>query len=434
MKRSVSPAERLSGTVAPPADKSVSHRSAILNSLAAGEAVIDNFSEGADCRSTLRCLRAMGVTLERIAPEEGQAGGLKISSPGLAGFTEPADILNAENSGTTMRFLLGVLAATPFVSIITGDRSLRSRPMGRIVQPLSLMGANVFGRVGNSLAPLAVSGGKLHGIEYHMPVASAQVKSSLTMAALFAQGETVLHQPAASRDHTERMLTAMGASVTQDGLALVVKPGSPLRPINIKVSGDISSAAFWLVAGAAHPNAQLTLTNVGVNPSRTGVVDVLRAMGADIQVENPRVEGGEPVADLRVRSSELRGVEISGEMIPNVQDEIPVLSLAACFARGTTVIRDAQELRVKESDRLHTTARELSRLGAHIRETEDGLVIEGSGVLKGGGCRSYGDHRLAMTLGVAGLLAQDQVTISGAEVVDVSYPGFWRDLENLKSA
>ncbi|MBI4282344.1 MAG: 3-phosphoshikimate 1-carboxyvinyltransferase [Chloroflexi bacterium] len=436
MKRSVLPARELTGTIAPPADKSVSHRAAILNSLAAGEAVIDNYSEGADCRATLRCLRLLGVSAEKVIPEEGSAEAprLKLNSPGLGNFHEPNDVLNAENSGTTMRFLVGLLGSTPFLSVVTGDRSLRSRPMGRVVQPLRLMGAQVMGRGGDSLAPLAIRGGNLKGIEYTLPVASAQLKSSLVIAALFARGETVLHQPALSRDHTERMVEAMGASLTEDGLVLVVRPGSQLKPLNVTVSGDISSAAFWMVAAAAHPNARVTLTNVGVNPTRTGVLDVLRAMGAQIQIENPRMEGGEPVADLFIESAELKGVEIAGDLIPIVQDEVPVLALAACFARGTTVIRDAAELRVKESDRLHTTATELSRLGARIREMADGLVIEGTGSLKGGACRSYGDHRLAMTLGIAGLLAKEEVVITGAEVVDVSYPNFWDDLTSLTSA
>ena len=434
MKRSVLPARSLVGTLAPPADKSVSHRAAILNSLAPGEAVIDNFSEGADCRSTLRCLRALGVIAEKIAPDVGseEAPKLKIKSPGLGDFQEPTDVLNAENSGTTMRFIMGLLGSTPFVSVVTGDRSLRSRPMGRIVQPLRLMGAQVMGRGGDSLAPLTIRGGDLKGIEYALPVASAQLKSSLVMAALFAQGETVLHQPALSRDHTERMLEAMGASLTEDGLVLVVRPGSQLKPLNVKVSGDISSAAFWMVAAAAHPNAKIKLTNVGVNPTRAAVLEILRGMGVHIKVENPHMEGGEPVADLYIESSDLRGVEIAGDQIPIAQDEIPVLALAACFAKGTTVIRNAEELRVKESDRLQTTARELSRLGANIKELPDGLVIEGTGSLKGGGgCRSYGDHRLAMTLGIAGLLAEEEVVISGAEVADVSYPDFWSDLATL---
>ena len=434
MNRSVLPAKELTGTLVPPADKSVSHRAAILNSLAAGEVVIDNFSEGADCASTLRCLRLLGVSAEKMAPGDGssEAPKLRLASPGLENFHEPEDILNAENSGTTMRFIMGLLGNTPFVSVVTGDHSLRARPMGRVVQPLRLMGAQVMGRGGDSLAPLVIRGGELSGIEYTMPVASAQLKSALVMAALFAKGETVLLQPALSRDHTERMLRAMGADIVEDGLALVVRPGPQLRPLDVTVSGDISSAAFWMVAAAAHPNARIRLANVGVNPTRAGVLDVLRDMGARISVENPRTEGGEPVADLLIESSELNGVEIAGDMIPIVQDEIPALALAASLARGVTTIRDAQELRYKESDRLHATATELSRLGARIEELPDGLVIEGTGSLKGGTCSSYGDHRLAMTLGVAGLLADEEVVITESEVVDVSYPNFWEDLASLR--
>ncbi len=434
MNRSVLPAKELTGTLAPPADKSVSHRAAILNSLAAGEVVIDNFSEGADCASTLQCLRLLGVSAEKMAPEDSssEAPKLRLASPGLENFHEPEDILNAENSGTTMRFIMGLLGNTPFVSIVTGDRSLRARPMGRVVQPLRLMGAQVMGRGGDSLAPLTIRGGELRGIEYTMPVASAQLKSALLMAALYAKGETVLLQPALSRDHTERMLRAMGADLVEDGLALVVRPGPQLRPLDVTVSGDISSAAFWMVAAAAHPNARIRLANVGVNPTRAGVLDVLRDMGARISAENPRMEGGEPVADLLIESSELNGVEIAGDMIPIVQDEIPALALAASLARGVTTIRDAQELRYKESDRLRATATELSRLGARIEEISDGLVIEGTGSLKGGTCSSYGDHRLAMTLGVAGLLADEEVVITESEVVDVSYPNFWEDLASLR--
>ena len=435
MDRSVLPAGQLSGELSPPADKSVSHRAAILNSLAPGRATVHNYSEGADCRSTLQCLRLLGVTAEAVTPEEGsaEAPSLVLTSPGLEGFHEPDDLLDAQNSGTTMRFIMGLLGNTPFLSVVTGDSSLRSRPMGRVVQPLRLMGARVMGRDGDSLAPLAIRGGDLNGIEYNMPVASAQLKSALLMAALFAKGETVLHQPALSRDHTERMLRAMGADVVEDGLALVVRPGPSLKPLDVTVSGDVSSAAFWLVAGAVHPRARIRLANVGVNPTRTGVLDVLRDMGASITEQAPRMEGGEPVADLVVETSELRGVEIAGDMIPIVQDEVPVLALAAALARGTTTIRDAQELRYKESDRLHATATELTKLGAKITELPDGLVIEGTGSLRGGACDSHSDHRLAMTLGIAGLVARQEVVIADADVVDVSYPGFWDDLDSLRA-
>lgn len=433
MKRSVSPAKELRGTLSPPADKSVSHRAAILNSLASGEVVIDNFSDGADCRSTIRCLRLLGVSANKITPSEEsfETPKLKLTSPGLENFHEPKDILNAGNSGTTMRFVMGLLGATPFVSVVTGDRSLRSRPMARIVQPLQHMGAQIMGRGGDSLAPLTVKGGNLTGIEYTLNVASAQLKSALIIAALFAQSDTVLHQPAFSRDHTERMLGAMGANLLEDGLDLAIKPGSRLKPLDITVSGDISAASFWMVAAAAHPNSRIRLTNVGINPTRTGILDVLENMGVEIKKENTRMEGGEPVADIIVESSDLNGVDITGDMIPIVQDEIPVLALAACFAKGTTVIRDAQELRHKETDRLHATATELSKLGANIKELSDGLVIEGTGRLKGGICSSYSDHRLAMTLGIAGLLAEKEVTVTGSEVVDISYPNFWEDLLSL---
>ncbi|CAI8051821.1 3-phosphoshikimate 1-carboxyvinyltransferase [Geodia barretti] len=372
MKRSASPTAKLEGAISPPADKSVSHRAAILNSLASGEAVIDNFSVG---RTAAPLASLRNAFLLKTAPTGTLQ--LRITSPGLEGLTEPGDVLNAENSGTTMRFIMGLLASTPFVSVVNGDRSLRSRPMARIVQPLRQMGAEVMGRGGGSLAPLTIRGGDLRGMEYDMPVASAQVKSSLIIASLFAGSETVLHQPALSRDHTERMLQAMGATIIEDGLTLVVKPGSELKPLDVKVSGDISSAAFWLVAAAAHPNARVRLTNVGVNPSRAEVLEILKAMGANITLENPRIEGGEPVADIYVESSELRGVEIAGDQIPIAQDEIPVLALAACFAQGTTTIRDAQELRVKESDRISATARELNKLGAKITELPDGMIIEG---------------------------------------------------------
>ena len=435
MKRSASPTAKLEGAISPPADKSVSHRAAILNSLASGEAVIDNYSEGQDCRSTLRCLQALGVTAERVAPEDSPTGipQLKVRSPGLDGLTEPNNVLNAENSGTTMRFIMGLLASTPFVSVVSGDRSLRSRPMARIVQPLRQMGAEVMGRGGDSMAPLTIRGGELHGMEYTMPVASAQVKSSLIIASLFAGGQTMLHQPALSRDHTERMLGAMGASA-YGGRA---DPGSETRP-RAEASGREGFRRHklrgLLAGGCGRPSqCQGQADQRGRKPSRAEVIEILKAMGAQITLENHRTEGGEPVADIYVESSELRGVEIAGDQIPIAQDEIPVLALAACFAQGTTVIRDAQELRVKESDRISATARELSRLGAKITELPDGMIIEGTGSLKGGACRSHGDHRLAMTLGIAGLLADGDVLLSGAEVVDVSYPGFWQDLELLAS-
>jgi 3-phosphoshikimate 1-carboxyvinyltransferase len=314
--------------------------------------------------------------------------------------------------------------------VMTGDRSIRSRPMGRIVEPLRLMGAEVDGRDGGKLAPLTFRGGSLHGIEYRLPVASAQLKSALLLAGLFADGETVLAQPALSRDHTELMFRAMGAEVTQDGLSVSVKRAR-LHAVDVSVPADISSAAYWLVAAVCHPDAEVTIVGVGTNPTRTGILDALQAMGADVSVINERTEGGEQVADLVARSSELHSTEIAGDLIPRLVDEVPILALAACFAKGTTVIHDAAELRVKESDRLQATSKELSRMGASVEELDDGLRITGGRALTGAACRSYADHRIAMTLGIAGLLASGETTIAAAETASISYPSFWEELAGL---
>ena len=427
MRRSgVSPAH-LSGTLAPPGDKSISHRSAILNALAQGEASVSNYSPGGDCASTLRCLRALGVHIRRKDAESD----FLIQGLGLDGFSEPKNVLNAGNSGTTMRLLSGLLAGQPFLSIVTGDSSLRSRPMDRIIEPLIQMGASIQGRDNDTKAPLVIRGGNLHGIEYAMQVASAQFKSCLIIAGLFARGETTLHQPAASRDHTERMLRRMGADLVEDGLTLTVRPGQTLTALDIHVPADISSAAYWLVAGVCHPSARITVTNVGINPTRTGIIDALQDMGASITVDNRRLEGGEEVADLTAQSSDLTGTEVAGGLVPRLLDEAPVLALAACFARGTTVIRDAQEMRVKETDRIRTTVQELSRFGADIQELPDGMVIRGTGGLRGAIGRSHGDHRLAMTLGIAGLLAKGETEVRGEQATGISYPGFWDDLNSL---
>ena len=415
----------LRGVIIPPGDKSISHRAFILNAIAHGTAVVSGLTWGEDLLSTLRCLRTLGVEIQ-----DGTAQG-KAEIRGLGGrLAEPEDVLDAGNSGTSMRLLAGLVAGQPFLSVLTGDSSLRSRPMGRVVQPLRLMGAQVQGRSADSLAPLAIRGGDLHGIEYWMPVASAQLKSCLLLAGLFASGETVLHQPAPSRDHTERMLRAMGAQVTEDGLTLIVKPAD-LKAVDVQVPGDTSGAAFWIVAAMCHPDAEVELKGVGMNPTRLGLVEVLLAMGGNIAVTNSRTEGGEPVADLRLKSSQLHGVEIGGELIPRLIDEVPALAVAACFASGTTTVRDAHELRVKESDRVLTTVTELSLLGAKIEERPDGMEIHGTGRLQGGACNSHGDHRLAMALGVVGLLAESDTVVDAAEAASVSYPHFWEQLSAL---
>ncbi|MCH2525860.1 MAG: 3-phosphoshikimate 1-carboxyvinyltransferase [Dehalococcoidia bacterium] len=436
MNQSISPTTRLSGSLVLPPDKSISHRSVILNSLAKGSAVIKNYSTAADCQATIGCIRELGVdiTSTESTNDSSVSVNLQITSPGQSNLSEPMTTLDAQNSGTTMRLLMGLLASAPIFSVITGDNSLRSRPMSRISTPLSLMGANIIGRKNNSLAPLAIKGGGLSGIEYDMPVASAQVKSSLIIAAMFAKGETILQQPSLSRDHTERMLKAMGADISEDDLSIFVKPVSNLKPVDMSIPGDISAGAFWMVAAAAHPNAKIKLENVVMNPGRTGIMDVLRMMGAKISVENDRIDGGEPICDVTVESSEMTGIDIAGEMIPRTIDEIPIIALAACFAKGKTTIRDASELRVKESDRITTTVNELSKLGANIQELPDGLLIEGTGYLSGGNCSSNGDHRLAMTLAIAGTLANETVNISESEAVSVSYPNFWNDLSMIMNS
>lgn len=427
----LAPPARLRGTITPPGDKSISHRAAIFNALADGQAVIENFLPGEDCLSTLRCLRSLGVSAD-VLPSESDSATLVVRGVGRNGLQESNDVLDCGNSGTTIRLLSGLLAAQPFFSVLTGDASIRRRPMGRIVQPLQQMGAQVWGRGGGLNAPLALRGGGLRGIRYEMPVASAQVKSALILAALFAEGETYLKEPAPSRDHTERMLRAMGADIdTADGWLRVAPLTEALRPLDMSIPADISAAAFWMVAACLHPDAEVRLLNVGVNPSRSGVIDVLQAMGADLRLEEERQRGGEPVADIVVRSSRLRGTVIEGEIIPRLIDEVPVLALAAALADGRTVIRDASELRVKESDRIATVASELTRLGARIEEQPDGMIIQGVGSLKGSECSSYGDHRLAMTLGVAAMVAQGATVIADAEAVAVSYPRFWEDWRTI---
>ncbi len=425
MEKRVKGCSGLKGEVAPPGDKSISHRAVILNSIASGKARIANFSPGDDCLAMISGLRALGVEIIE------ESGLLTVSGVGKEGFAEPADVLNARNSATTMRLLAGLLAAQPFLSIITGDESLRSRPMARLIHPLRMMGADIWGRGYDSLAPLAIKGGQLRGIDYTSPVASAQLKSAILIAGLFAKGGTTVEEPAASRDHTERMLWAMGADLKHDGSKIALNPPTSLSPIDIHIPGDISSAAFWLVAAAIHPNAHITVTKAGINPTRTGIIDVLLQMGAKLRVKNERTEGGEPVADLEVESSELVGTQIGGCLIPRLIDEIPLIALAGSLARGTTTIREAEELRVRESDRIGATVKELSKLGADIEELPDGMVIHGGRELKGGECHSHHDHRLAMTLGIAGLMAQGETVIHGAEAVDASYPGFWQDLERL---
>jgi len=427
--RVIEPVRRLRGTIQPPGDKSISHRAAMLNALADGEAVIHNFLAGEDCLSTLKVLSALGV--DNALDTSSDTPVLRITGAGIDGLREATGVLDCGNSGTTMRLMSGILAGQAFFSVLDGDESLRSRPMARIAEPLREMGARIDGRDGGRQAPLAIRGGGLHGIRYKLPMASAQVKSAVLLAGLFAEGETIVEEPAPARDHTERMLAAMGARIDREGPAVRVTPGDRLEALSMRVPNDISAAAFWMVAAAVHPDAEVRITGVGVNPTRTGIIDALRAMGADLSIEEERIVGGEPVADVVVRSSQLEGTVVEGDLVPRLLDEAPVLAVAAAFAQGTTEIRDAEELVVKESNRVATTASQLAALGVRIRERPGGMMIEGGGGIAGGNARSFGDHRLAMALAVAGVTGRGAVTVEGAECVAVSYPEFWEHLESI---
>lgn len=413
------------GEFSPPGDKSISHRAAIFAALADGTSEISGFLEAEDCLSTLKCLRALGVEIE--GPEEGK---VKVYGHGSEGLKEPEDVLDAGNSGTTMRFLLGVLAAQPFYAVITGDRSLRRRPMARVADPLRQMGAQIWGREGGNLAPLSIKGGNLRPIEYTLPVASAQVKSALLLAGLHAEGQTIVREPVPARDHTERMLEYCGVKIKKEDREITIYGRQRIEPFKICIPGDFSAAAFFLVAACIHPRAEVVIHNVGLNPTRTGLLTVLQDMGAEIEVTREGLSAGEPYGVIKARSSSLKGTKIGGALIPRLIDEIPVLAVAAAVAKGSTVIRDAAELKVKESDRITTLAVELRKMGAKIETLPDGMVLEG-GNLKGAVVDSHGDHRLAMALAVAGLIAEGETVIRGAECMSISYPGFLADLEAL---
>ena len=428
----ISPALRLRGEITPPGDKSISHRSAMLNAMANGVARITNYSNGADCASTVSILRILGVRVDVDDHLPGDARSLTVYGAGMNGLSEPADVLDAGNSGTTTRLMSGILAGRDMLAVLTGDSSIRSRPMGRVIDPLRQMGANISAREDNRLAPIVFNGGDLDGIEYAQSVASAQVKSCLLFAGLRARDITTVRSPAASRDHSERMLSAMGAKpVSSENGAVVSIAPSELSAVDVDVPGDISSAAFWMVAAAVHPDAEIIIRNVGLNPTRTGILTVLRDMSADITIENERLVAGEPAGDLVVRSSNLIATRIQGDVIPLVIDELPVIAVAAAMADGETVIADAEELRVKEADRIEATVNWMRAAGIAVDEQPDGMVIKGGGRLRGVTANSFGDHRIAMSLAVAGLVATDDVTIQDAGAADISYPTFWRDLSTL---
>lgn len=421
-------APRLRATLAVPGDKSISHRAVIFNAIAEGNARVTNFLTGADCLSTIACMQALGVQIERSGDE------VQVYGRGLRGLRPPAAMLDCGNSGTTIRLLSGLLAGQSFTATLTGDDSLRRRPMLRVVEPLRRLGAQIDGEEGGKRAPLTVQGQPLRGGTIELTVASAQVKSALLLAGLLADAPLVLTGKIVSRDHTERMLAAMGIDlrVTDDRITLY-PPAHPVfpYPLSLRVPGDPSSATFWWVAAAIHPDAEITTTGVALNPTRTGALDVLRAMGASVEVRNQRMEGQEPVGDVTVRSGPLTATTIGGDLIPRLIDELPVLAVAAAHAQGTTVIRDAAELRAKESDRIATVSTELRKLAVQVTPTEDGLIVEGGGELHGAAVESYGDHRLAMMLAVASLVAEGQTMIADADCVTVSYPTFWEHLAQV---
>ncbi|MBS0183122.1 MAG: 3-phosphoshikimate 1-carboxyvinyltransferase [Nitrospira sp.] len=430
----ITPGRSLRGAITVPGDKSLTHRAIILTALAEGTSTIETYCQGEDCLNTMRAFQGLGIPITQTPTE------LTVCGKGFWGLSEPSAPIDCGNSGTGIRLLTGLLAGQDFFSVLTGDESIRRRPMGRVVEPLREMGAVIGGRKGGELAPLAITGAGLHGIEYTSSVASAQIKSSLLLAGLFAQGKTRYKEPSLSRDHTERMFQFFGIPLTQEGGALVLqgRPSVGWRGIHMIIPGDFSAAAFFLVGATIVQGSDVTIRNVGMNPTRTGLVEVMRKMGADIQVLGLREAAGEPVGDLRVKSAPLKGVMIGRDLIPKTIDEFPVLCVAAAVAEGDTVITGAEELRVKESDRIATMSLELKAMGAQVEERPDGMVIRGlgrggeNGRLKAAGkAESHGDHRVAMSLAIGGLTAEESMTIADTSCVDTSFPNFEKALADL---
>jgi len=422
----INPTSRINGEIHVPGDKSISHRAAFLGALTRDGVEVSNFSPGQDCASTLACLEAMGCAVE----QDKALNTVKIKAP--AGLKEPKDVLDAKNSGTTARLLLGLLSGIPnLFAVVTGDESLKRRPMGRVVKPLVAMGAKIDGREFGERLPLAVRGRKLSGGVHALQVASAQVKTAILLAGLGAQGATTVIEPSPTRDHTEIMLEYLGVPVLKDGLKVTVYPTSSIPGGSWRIPGDFSAAAFWIVAAAITAESELRIKEVNVNPTRTGLLKVLERMGLDHAIEDETLSGGERTATVAVRSSRLKGTTVSPEEVPSLIDELPVLAVAATQAEGITEIRGARELRVKESDRIHAMAINLKALGAQIQETDDGWIIKGRTALLGGRAKSFGDHRVAMAMAVAGLVATGPLCIEDEECVSISYPGFFDDLTEL---
>ncbi len=417
--------KRLRGTLSVPGDKSISHRGVMFGSIAKGTTELTGFLDGADCRSTIACFRAMGIKIEQVKDH------VMIHGNGLHGLQAPTSMLDVGNSGTTTRLISGILSAQNFTSELNGDASIQKRPMKRIMDPLSQMGANIISIKNNGCAPLRITGQPLHGIHYNSPVASAQVKSCILLAGLYADGETSVTEPAISRNHTELMLGGFGATIRSEGNTAIIQPAKELYGQQIAIPGDISSAAYFIAAGLIAEDADILITNVNTNPTRAGIIQVAKAMGGKITLENERIVSGEPVADLHVTSSTLHGCEISGDIIPTLIDEIPVIAVMASAAVGTTTIRDAAELKVKESDRITTVTENLSAMGCNITPTEDGMIIQGGNALHGATIQTYLDHRIAMAFTVASLLTEEEVTLDHPECVTISYPEFYQDFQKI---
>jgi 3-phosphoshikimate 1-carboxyvinyltransferase len=424
----INKAKRFKGEFSPPPDKSLSHRAIIFSSLAKGRSVIRNFLKAEDPASTMNAFRALGVAIDDRGDH------IVVNGKGIHGLNEPHDVIDCGNSGTTIRLLSGVLAGNPFLSVLTGDESLRSRPMGRVIIPLSRMGAVIMARAENKYPPLAIHGGKLRPVQYTLPVASAQLKSAILLAGLYAGGETEITEPAKSRDHTERMLPAFGAEIRVDGLCVRIKGNTELHGMEVNVPGDFSSAAFFIIGALLISDSEILIRDVGTNPTRTGLLVTLEEMGANIEIRNVKDSSGEPVADIYCKSgAELKAVNITEEKIPALIDEFPILCVAATQAAGTTFIRGAKELRVKESDRIRSMATELKKMGAGISEFNDGVSIVGRTQLHGATLESYGDHRIAMALSIAAMIAEGKSVIHGVSSVNISFPGFFDILGRLTS-
>lgn len=415
----------LEGTIHIPGDKSVSHRSIMFGAIAEGTTTVEGFLQSDDCLSTIDCFQKLGVEISI----EGDK--VKIDSNGIMNWIEPDEILYTGNSGTTTRLMLGILAGSSVSSVLIGDESIQKRPMRRVTDPLKQMSAKLIGRENGQFTPIAVEGTKLQAIQYKMPVASAQVKSAILLAALNADGETVVEEIETSRDHTEKMLNHFGANIDVDDKTIRLQGGQKLKGTHVVVPGDISSAAFLLVAGAIVPNSKLILTNVGLNPTRTGIMDVLQAMGASYTVNNSSNSSHEEMGTIEIESSALVGTEIGGELIPRLIDEIPIIALLATQANGKTIIKNAEELKVKETNRIDAVVNELKKLGANITATDDGMIIEGPTILHGGDLLTYGDHRIGMMAAVASLITTEPVTIDNAGCIAVSYPTFFEDISSV---